>query len=122
MTITILFSLVIYIGLTRELDRIEHIQQINKQNNLPLPPKNSAFPPLPELDIAQAKMNIFFTLLVVNGVVLVLSGGAGYLLAGRTLRPIKEMMDEQNRFITDASHELKTPLTIVLNMIAMLNK
>jgi signal transduction histidine kinase len=36
---------------------------------------------------------------------------AGYFLAGRTLRPIKNMLDEQNRFITDASHELNTPLT-----------
>jgi signal transduction histidine kinase len=40
-----------------------------------------------------------------------LSALSGYFLAGRTLRPIKNMLDEQNRFITDASHELNTPLT-----------
>ncbi len=50
-------------------------------------------------------------LVVINGIILILAGGAGYLLAGKTLRPIKDMMDEQNRFITDASHTLKTPLT-----------
>jgi signal transduction histidine kinase len=32
-------------------------------------------------------------------------------LAGITLNPIKEMVDEQNRFISDASHEINTPLT-----------
>ena len=44
-------------------------------------------------------------------IILLLSALSGYFLAGRTLRPIKNMLDEQNRFITDASHELNTPLT-----------
>ena len=47
----------------------------------------------------------------VNVIILFLSALSGYFLAGRTLRPIKNMIDEQNRFITDASHELNTPLT-----------
>jgi signal transduction histidine kinase len=124
MSITILFSLVIYAGLTRELNRIEHIQQLNKQKDIPFPPRNSTFRPPSELDVAQAKINILFTLLAVNGVVLAVCSGAGYVLAGRTLRPIKEMMDEQNRFITDASHELKTPLTTIRTEyeVAMLDK
>src|SRR5664279_225334 len=51
------------------------------------------------------------SLLFINLVILLLSSGAGYFLAGRTLQPIKQMIDEQNRFIADASHELHTPLT-----------
>jgi len=47
---------------------------------------------------------------LVNGIIFVLAGAAGYFLAGRTLRPIKRMVDEQNQFISNASHELRTPI------------
>lgn len=38
---------------------------------------------------------------------------AVYFLAGRIIRPISESYEKQKRFITDASHEIKTPLTII---------
>ncbi len=44
---------------------------------------------------------------------LVLSAGAGFWLAGRTLRPIAVAMERQRRFTADASHELRTPLTLI---------
>lgn len=36
-----------------------------------------------------------------------------YLLAGVTLRPIKDALDQQKKFIADASHEFKTPLAVI---------
>ena len=36
-----------------------------------------------------------------------------YLLADRTLRPIKRSLDNQRKFSSDASHELRTPLAII---------
>lgn len=36
-----------------------------------------------------------------------------YLLADRAVKPIKEAYDRQRRFITNAGHELKTPLAVI---------
>lgn len=48
---------------------------------------------------------IWFNLIVVLGVSII-----GYLLAGRTLKPIREVHQVQMRFTAEASHELRTPL------------
>lgn len=128
MTIALLFSAVIYLGVATQLDQISQLQVLNKQNNTRIaPPPNSQFPQVPFQDKEfpqSAKNQIFLILLIVNGVVLGLAGGAGYALAGKTLHPIKEMMEEQSRFITDASHELRTPLTAIRTEfeVAMLEK
>ena len=39
---------------------------------------------------------------------------AGYLLAGRAIRPIRESYEQKQRFLADASHELRTPISVVL--------
>ena len=38
----------------------------------------------------------------------------GYLLAGRAIRPIREAYEAKQRFLADASHELRTPISVVL--------
>ncbi|HUD20959.1 MAG TPA: ATP-binding protein, partial [Candidatus Saccharimonadales bacterium] len=50
-------------------------------------------------------------LLYFNLFILLLSAGLSYWLARRTLQPIEEMIEAQNRFTADASHELRTPIT-----------
>lgn len=36
-----------------------------------------------------------------------------YFFSGKMLKPVSESYEKQKRFITDASHEIKTPLTII---------
>jgi len=123
MVISISFSAFIYFGAAREYDRILRIEQYRvihpMQPGIMLqrPPSDTDLFSIPvpsqqdnEL-IEWAKLRALEALFGINIIILFLSALSGYFLAGRTLRPIKNMLDEQNRFITDSSHELNTPLT-----------
>lgn len=112
MAISIVFSLVLYRGITQEVDRSLRIQQfriyqLDHPNELFIAPPQQTDPQV----FQEATERIKIILILINLGIFVVAGGAGYFLAGRTLKPIQEMVDEQNRFITDASHELRTPLT-----------
>jgi two-component system sensor histidine kinase CiaH len=61
-----------------------------------------------ELNLSSHK--VWVDLVYFNIAVLVLSSGAGYILARRTLQPIEEAHQAQLRFTAEASHELRTPL------------
>jgi|SRR5579872_730220 len=53
------------------------------------------------------------TLLLIDAGVLVLTAVLSYILAGKTLKPIKTALDAQAQFTADASHEFRTPLSII---------
>lgn len=53
------------------------------------------------------------SLILVNGILLLLGAIMSYWLAQKTLYPLKESYENQKRFIADVSHELRTPLSIL---------
>lgn len=131
MLISVLFSVVIYVGVSHQLSRVNQLQELSltqegdslaslfrefakeqEAKGRPISPSNQMrlFHLNPNI-ASEIRTQLTTILVLVNFGILGIAGFAGYFLAGRTLRPIKEIMDEQNRFITDASHELKTPLT-----------
>lgn len=62
-------------------------------------------------------LNVFRTFLIVS-IAVSLAGVAAVfllvsLLSGKAVRPFAESYEKQKRFITDAGHEIKTPLTII---------
>lgn len=100
--ITGLFSLAIYRYSVSELHR-SLVQQSRRFLAVPLY--------LEEEFMTEIKQRIALRLALINLIILAVSGIAAYFLAGETLRPIEETIESQKRFIADASHELKTPLT-----------
>lgn len=63
--------------------------------------------------IDEARAVLMANLIMLNLAALGLGGLISYYLARRTLRPIEEAVDAQNRFVSDASHELRTPITAI---------
>lgn len=114
MLISILFSVAFYHLATHEIERvISRIEFRQRTFNRLLPKRlplrsGQISPSLKDLE--QSEKQIFTILLFINGAIFVFAGGAGYFLAGRTLKPIQVMIDEQNEFISSASHELRTPI------------
>ena len=51
--------------------------------------------------------------LVIGAAALVVMFFASILLARWAIKPVENTLEEQRRFISDASHELKTPLTVI---------
>ncbi len=58
---------------------------------------------------------IGLALVLADCVVIALVGVFAWVLAARTLGPIREAHAHQRRFVADASHEMRTPLTAILS-------
>lgn len=125
MTISVLFSLVVYRNLTVEIARgmrVQALRVVAREDlgarrfifGFPVPLDPSELPPNFHLAaFEEAKKRVALELVFINLGILLVSGASGYFLAGKTLKPIAEMMEEQRRFVADASHELRTPLTAI---------
>lgn len=108
MAISFAFSVVIFKSITFELERARERQE----KRILIRPYEQPPQFIFEDDIfGEISTRVRNTLFLINLAILVGAGGLGYYLAGKSLAPIKEMLEAQERFVSDASHELKTPLT-----------
>lgn len=105
MLVSVSFSLVVYRLMTFEYERFLRMQR-NRLEFRFGPPTILVDPEI----INEAHQRLIWILISINGGVMLLSGVGGWILSGRTLKPIQRAMDDQKRFISDASHELKTPI------------
>lgn len=108
------FSAIIYNGVVEDIANSFQMAEFRIQGPVggtPLfVPRRTVLKILQE-DFENAKRAVVWRLVKVNGIILFASGIAAYVLAGKTIQPIEEALEEQKRFTADAGHELKTPLT-----------
>ena len=121
MTLSLVFSVIIYaitaVQLNQPLPPGEHAQQptelVERQFSRRLERRNS-----------ETRGSVVMSLIVLNGVMLLVGYWLSMLLARRTLAPIERAMRAQVQFVSDASHELRTPLTALMttNEVALRKK
>ena len=68
---------------------------------------------MPLSDVFRDQRNAQEAMLIGIPIVLVLAAGGGMYLASVSLRPIAEALRIQRQFTADASHELRTPVSVV---------
>ncbi len=107
MAISIGFSTVLYRVYSNELNRGLHRQGTYFLQFQPI----TEFDDLRQQQLDEGLGHLRGNLIIFNLAILVIGGVASYGLARRTLRPIEQAIEAQNRFTADASHELRTPLT-----------
>lgn len=107
MIISISFSGIIFGMISQEMERFVRSPRF----------RDSQIPIIEEEVLGESRSRLIWSLVEINGAILLISGTFGYVLAGKTLSPIQKMLEEQKRFVGDASHELRTPLTALKSML-----
>lgn len=106
--ICLLFSIIIYSIASTEIGaRIGYLER-NASARIIL--NQSRFESLRDTQIHEAEVSLITSLVVTNVAIWIIGGIGSYYFARRSLKPIEEAHEAQSRFVSDASHELNTPL------------
>lgn len=96
------FSLILYFNLTKRLRRDDLARH-----------SEYTVTGVEENPVEDSLEKLEASIITADVVVLLITGGLSYWLAGYTLKPIRTAMDAQTRFSAEASHELRTPLAVM---------
>lgn len=107
MTISLVFSFWVYTQASNELrsglKRTFQVEPLISQGP-------TSFGAVIEERLDDSRSRLLGNLVLLNTFVLVAGAAASYWLARRTMQPVEEAVEAQERFTADASHELRTPL------------
>ena len=68
-----------------------------------------------ESPIEHASDDIESIIFYIDGILILIITLLSYFLAKKTLKPIKDSIDAQKKFSADASHDLRTPISIIIS-------
>lgn len=100
----------------RQLEELESMPPELQGYGEPAPPENGPSHELIMRDYDTAMesfWNFLYASIVIAAIGYILVLGLIVHFSDRIVRPISESYEKQKRFITDAGHELKTPITII---------
>ncbi len=107
LTLSLIFSIVIYKFSINEINEALHNQYLVTEF-----PKGTNFDQFNYHSQALIRSHqLLGELIYFNLVVLVLASFLSFMLAKKTLRPIREAHEDQIKFTAEASHELRTPIS-----------
>ncbi|MFA6257529.1 MAG: HAMP domain-containing sensor histidine kinase [Candidatus Paceibacterota bacterium] len=72
-------------------------------------------PQISQLIISRTQDILLSRFLMIDAIIIFFVIILGFLLTYKTLEPIKSNMQKQKRFIADASHELRTPIAVIIS-------
>jgi len=108
-----LFNLLIYFIFTQRI----HIEEEGGGKTLVVENESADNDDAPIISDTSGEKSVDDDLLVTqafaSGIIMLFVIILASMLSRRTLRPIEESYDRQERFIADAAHELRTPLTVM---------
>ncbi|MEI6267084.1 MAG: HAMP domain-containing sensor histidine kinase [bacterium] len=112
MAISSFFSVAILGMSTSEINNTLRSQQrfFERGPMFMVPPEDPNVLKNREQTLEDSYNNLFVRLIYINIGILLLGGGISFLLAKLTLKPLEESHERQSRFVSDASHELRSPL------------
>lgn len=115
MAISLLFSAWVYNQARNELRKgLNAVVEIKKAS---MNDPGGLYGPIVNDRLADSRDRLIGKLVVLNAIILVTGAAGSYVLARRTMQPIEDAVEAQERFTADASHELRTPLAAMKSEI-----